>query len=92
MLREEIEEWKEKVIKESERIKLVKEWHHRLREGSEEHFRKAYEGNQRFQGQVGAYATSPEYLKDMLSKHFQVLGTALPVLEELRKRVSLVVS
>jgi len=57
---------------------------------AEEQLRKVYESNQQLQEQVNNYAASTEYLKDVLSKCFQGLGTALPVLEELKKEVSLI--
>jgi hypothetical protein len=91
-LREENEAWKEKATAEAERAKLTEEHNCRLRENSEEELRKMYESNQQLQEQVERYTTSIEYLKDMLAKCFQGLGTALPVLEEMKKGVSLVVS
>jgi len=51
-----------------------------------------YEDNQQLREQVERYAIDSKYLNDMLAKCFQGLGTALPVLEEMKKGVSLVVS
>jgi len=50
-----------------------------------------YESNQQLHEQVEKYAASTEYLKDMLARCFEGLGTALPVLEEMKKGVSLAV-
>ena len=72
-------------------MKLTEERHRRLYKSSEEQFRKIYKSNQQLQEQVESYTTSTEYLKNMLLKCFQGLGTALPVLEELKKQVSLIV-
>ena len=50
-----------------------------------------YERNQQLHEQAERYAVSTEYLKDMLARCFEGLGTALPVLEEMKKGVSSVV-
>jgi hypothetical protein len=50
-----------------------------------------YKSNQQLHEQVEKYAASIEYLKDMLARCFEGLGTALPVLEEMKKGVSSVV-
>jgi hypothetical protein len=73
-------------------VRLAEEELHRLRESKEETLQKANESNQQLQDQVNQYAATIEYLKTMLSKCFQGLGTTLPVLEELKRGVSLVVS
>jgi len=80
-LREQLEEWKQKASTESERVKLA-----------EEQLRRMRDSNRQLQEQVSSYAATTEYLKSILSKCFQGLGTALPVLEELKKGVSLIVS
>jgi hypothetical protein len=49
------------------------------------------ESNQQLQEQVKRYAANTEYLKDMLARCFEGLGTVLPVLEEMKKGVSSVV-
>ena len=79
-LQEDVEAWKEKANVESERLKLTEEQHRRFCESSEEQYRKICESNQQLQELVESYAASMEYLKNMLSKCFQGLGTALPVL------------
>jgi G:T/U-mismatch repair DNA glycosylase len=89
--KEEIEVWKEKATKESQRVKLTEEQHCGVRENLEEQLRKMYESNQQLYEQVERYAASTEYLKDMLARCFEGLGTALPVLEEMKKGVSSVV-
>ncbi len=87
-----MEVWKEKAITESEQVKLAEEQLRKFCESSEEQLRKVYEKNEQLQEQVNSYAASTEYLRNTLSKCFQGLGTALPVLEELKKGVSLIVS
>jgi predicted RNase H-like nuclease (RuvC/YqgF family) len=84
-LREENEAWKEKVTAEARRAKLAEEHNYRLRETSEEELYKMYTSNQQLREQVERYIASMEYFKDMLTKCFQGLGTALPVLEEMKK-------
>ena len=91
-LHKELEEWKEKASAESERVKFAEEQLRRLYERTEEQLREMCDSNQQLQEQVNSYATTTEYLKSMLSKCFQDLGTALPVLEELKKGVSLILS
>ncbi|KAF1807831.1 hypothetical protein P152DRAFT_425990 [Eremomyces bilateralis CBS 781.70] len=91
-LLEEMEAWKEKAVVESERAKLTDEQYRRLRESSEEQLRKICESNQHLQEQVENSAASTEYLKNTLLKCVQGLGTAVPMLEELRKGISFVVS
>ncbi|KAH7113184.1 hypothetical protein B0J11DRAFT_143511 [Dendryphion nanum] len=90
-LQEEIEVWKEKATTESQRVKLAEEQHCGVRERLEEQLRNMYESNQQLREQVEKYAASTEYLKDMLARCFEGLGTALPVLEEMKKGVSSVV-
>lgn len=83
--------WKGKANTESQRAKLAEEQHCGVREGLEEQLRKMYEGNKQLQEQVERYAASAEYLKNMLARCSEGLGTALPVLEEMKKGVSSVV-
>jgi hypothetical protein len=83
--------WKEKATTEEQRVKLAEEEHCGIREGLEEQLRKMYEGNKQLQEQVERYAASTEYLKNMLARCFEGLGTALPVLEEMKRGVSSVV-
>jgi chromosome segregation ATPase len=87
-LREEIEGWKMKTTAESERVRLA-----------EEEFRRWYKTSQqlqeqveKLQGQASKYIEAIKYLKGTLSKCFQGLGTALPVLEEVRNDILIVVS
>jgi peptidoglycan hydrolase CwlO-like protein len=91
-LLEQLEGWKEKAFAESERVRLAEEELHRLREITEENLQKMNESNQQLQDQVSQYAATTEFLKSVLSKCFQGLGTTLPVLEELQRGVSVVVS
>ena len=83
--------WKEKANTESHRAKLAEEQHYGVREGLEEQLRKMCEGNKQLQEQVERYAASTEHLKNILARCFEGLGTALPVLEEMKKGVSSVV-
>jgi hypothetical protein len=76
--------WKEKATKESQRVKLTEEQHCEVRETLEEQLRKMYESNQQLHEQVERYAASAEYLKEMLAKCFEGLGTALPVLDNMK--------
>jgi hypothetical protein len=87
-----MEMWKERATTESQRIKLAEEQHCGVRESLEEQLRKMYEDNQQLREQVERYAIDSKYLNDMLAKCCQGLGTALPVLEEMKKGVSSVVS
>jgi chromosome segregation ATPase len=87
-LREEMEGWRAKTSAESERVKLA-----------EEEICRWYKTNQqleeqvdKLQDQANSYIATIEYLKSILSKCFQGLGTALPVLEEVKNGVSIVVS
>lgn len=73
-------------------MKLAEERLRGVYKSTEEQLRKVYESNQQLQEQVNKYAVTTEYLKSMLSKCSQGLGTALPVLAELKKEVLLVVS
>ncbi|KAH8701366.1 hypothetical protein GQ44DRAFT_831925 [Phaeosphaeriaceae sp. PMI808] len=91
-LQEEMEMWKDKAATESQRVKLAEEQHCGVRKSLEEQLHKVCENNQQLQERVDRYAASTEYLKDMLAKCFQGLGTALPVLEEMKKGVSSIVS
>jgi ElaB/YqjD/DUF883 family membrane-anchored ribosome-binding protein len=73
-------------------VRLAEEELNRLRESAEEALQKTNESNQQLQDKVAQYTTTIEYLKTLLSKCFQGLGTTLPVLEELKRGVSLVVT
>ena len=70
-----MEIWKEKATTESQRVKLAEEQHCGVRESLEEQLRKMYENIQQLQERVERYPASTEYLKDMLGKCFQGLGT-----------------
>jgi hypothetical protein len=85
---EEIDGWREKASAESERAKVVEEelckWC-KINQQLQEQINK-------LQDQVNSYAATIEYLRSILSNCFQGLGSALPVLEEVKKGVSIAVS
>lgn len=72
-------------------MKLTEEQHCGVGKNLEEQLRKMYGSNQQVHEQVERYAAGTEYLKDMLARCFEGLGTALPVLGEMKKGVSSVV-
>jgi chromosome segregation ATPase len=87
-LHEEIYGWKQKISAESARVELA-----------EEELCRRYKCNQQLQEQVDklreqekSYVATIDFLKSVLSKCFQGLGTALPVLEEVKDGVSMAVS
>jgi ABC-type protease/lipase transport system fused ATPase/permease subunit len=87
-LHKEIDGWKQKTSAESVRVGLA-----------EEELCRWYKGNQQLQEQVDklreqekSYVATIGYLKSTLSKCFQGLGTALPVLEEVKEGVLMAAS
>jgi hypothetical protein len=71
---------------------LTEEQARRLRERTEEQLCKMNGSNHQLQEQIKKYAATAEYFKSMLIKCFQGLETTLPVFEELKKDISLIVS
>ena len=77
-----------KTSTESERVRLAEEELCRLYKTNQQ----LQEQVEKLQRQANQYIETIECLKGTLSKCFQGLGTALPVLEEVKNGVSTVVS